>query len=248
MLLFAIISAVLATDSLEKQYSQALAQAKYPSYSKISRSLTPITSFNPDLNFDSHGRVLMAHFGVLSSFNYSVGDTFPLKDIIWLTVFPDLKKSCVEYPKNKTLRTLQALGMPPTNPSDGVVELYVSMQDIFRPCPDPEISDRECQVEIPLLGTTSHKHTPWYCPKQGEAIQQQSAEWVKVNEAHLTWMCNNWLNSYNKSEVFSNYPWTALGYTYDWGGSNYVGLSEFIAKKGALVTLHSISSTEDYCE
>ena len=45
-----------------------------------------------------------------------------------------------------------------------------------------------------------------------------------------------WFNN-RKNYIYSNarsypasspYPWTRLGYTYDWGSRNHVGLSEFV--------------------
>ena len=53
------------------------------------------------------------------------------------------------------------------------------------------------------------------------------------------------------------YPWTQLGYTYDWGVPEdletdsdrpaNVGLSEFVIRQGAPILVHSIQSVEDYC-
>ncbi|MEB3248635.1 MAG: hypothetical protein VKK07_04760, partial [Merismopediaceae bacterium] len=43
------------------------------------------------------------------------------------------------------------------------------------------------------------------------------------------------------------YPFTGLGYTYDWGNPNTdIGASEFIVKAPAIVTIHRIQSTSDY--
>ena len=44
------------------------------------------------------------------------------------------------------------------------------------------------------------------------------------------------------------YPWTRLGYAYDWGNpQSEVGLSEFVIKKGALVQIHAVTFIDDYC-
>lgn len=44
------------------------------------------------------------------------------------------------------------------------------------------------------------------------------------------------------------YPWTRLGYTYDWGNPRAdMGLSEFVIKKGAEIAINSVYTTEDYC-
>ena len=45
------------------------------------------------------------------------------------------------------------------------------------------------------------------------------------------------------------YPWPRLGYTYDWGNAiSRVGISEFVVREGARMTVHSVSTTEDYAE
>jgi len=43
------------------------------------------------------------------------------------------------------------------------------------------------------------------------------------------------------------YPWTRLGYTYDWGNPCHeVGLSEFVIKKDAEVIVEDIETVEEY--
>lgn len=59
-----------------------------------------------------------------------------------------------------------------------------------------------------------------------------------------------------KKNLFVNdpkdYPFTGLGYTYDWGKQPYVGASEFVIKaskeKPVEVKVHSVTSTKDYCK
>lgn len=61
-----------------------------------------------------------------------------------------------------------------------------------------------------------------------------------VDEAHKQWIVNQ--------HALKGYPWTALGYTYDWGNSeSTVGASEFVVRKGAIVTVASIKETGEYC-
>ena len=60
----------------------------------------------------------------------------------------------------------------------------------------------------------------------------------------------NWINNLKNSSYGSNgYPWTRLGYTYDWAGKsqNHVGLSEYVIKKGSLIKIHDTVSTAEYC-
>ena len=57
-----------------------------------------------------------------------------------------------------------------------------------------------------------------------------------------------WFNEL-KSESYgeNGYPWTRLGYTYDWGNpESEIGLSEFIIMPGSTIKIHSVISTLDY--
>ena len=50
-----------------------------------------------------------------------------------------------------------------------------------------------------------------------------------------------------RASVGTAYPFTGLGYTYDWGNPNTeVGASEFVIRAGATVEIAYIASTEDY--
>ncbi len=47
----------------------------------------------------------------------------------------------------------------------------------------------------------------------------------------------------------NGYPWTRLGYTYDWGNPiSEVGLSEFIIDEGATIEIKGVTTNEDYCK
>ena len=64
-----------------------------------------------------------------------------------------------------------------------------------------------------------------------------------TDEAYLTWFQDNILYSYFESE----YPWTRLGYTYDWsGGDSPYGLTEFLIADGSEAEIAFTHSTEDF--
>ncbi len=66
----------------------------------------------------------------------------------------------------------------------------------------------------------------------------------KPDAGYKAWFDGNIIWSYFDSA----YPWTRLGYTYDWGGggeSDY-GLSEFLILKDAVVTVEFTLTTEDF--
>lgn len=64
-----------------------------------------------------------------------------------------------------------------------------------------------------------------------------------IDEEFKAWFDTNILNSY----FYGAYPWTRLGYTYDWAnnGKTY-GLTEFIIKSGAKVEVAFTETTDDF--
>ncbi|MGN0108036.1 MAG: DUF3089 domain-containing protein, partial [Hominilimicola sp.] len=59
-----------------------------------------------------------------------------------------------------------------------------------------------------------------------------------------------WFNSYMTSSYYPHkYPWTRLGYTYDWAdnGTEY-GLSEYVLKNGSMVAVEKTYTNEEFFE
>jgi len=61
---------------------------------------------------------------------------------------------------------------------------------------------------------------------------------------HRQWFADKLLTSYYTANP---YPWTRLGYTYDWGNStSEIGLSEFVVKKGSTISIKAVYILEEY--
>lgn len=78
-------------------------------------------------------------------------------------------------------------------------------------------------------------------PTNGEMQTQLDQD--AVEESYADWFDENILNSY----FYDAYPWTRLGYTYDWAdnGSEY-GLSEFLIRQGAEIEVVDTKATEEF--
>ena len=99
--------------------------------------------------------------------------------------------------------------------------MWVKPDDLFRPSPDPEVSDHEAELDFPV-----------------------SENFLRITSEYNKWFCKQKCKSYGRN----GYPWTRLGYTYDWGNpDSEVGLSEFVIRKGAKVKINSVIKTERYC-
>lgn len=231
-------------------YAEALNKAKYPSIHNEVHTLKAIRPNTPKLSFDDAGRVLMTRVDLSSRVNKMEGEEFTTDRQGWYTAYPDLQNACSQPTKETKLkRVLQLLGLPPNKNVDVVYEVYVPIDLMFRPCPDPEIYDSQCVSEIPVYNVNStNKEAPWYCPSDDEEVIQLGEKYVDVKSKHFQWMCTTWKYNYGNSGTYKNYPWTGLGYTYDWGSPTGKGLSEFILDTGAEVKVNKRSTIDEYCQ
>ncbi|MDX9971385.1 MAG: hypothetical protein RBU21_00200 [FCB group bacterium] len=216
---------------LAAAFTAAVADAQQPTAGKICRSLTPVAGYNDALVWEGEpgaSRVLMTTW--TSYPGYVVGKSYKARSYekyqpsvdLWVTAVPEVKDFVRRHPlatcANLDLRLKQLLGMPHTTSRTWFVEFWVHPEDLFRPSADPEVSDREAELAF----------------RPDTAAQTTSAE-------HVAWIEN---------QVATNtWPWTRLGYTYDWGNPvNHVGLSEFIIRRNADITVVSITPTAEYAE
>jgi len=67
-----------------------------------------------------------------------------------------------------------------------------------------------------------------------------------VSDAHKAWYAGQSAVAY---QLPQGYPWTRLGYTYDWNPeTDEEGVFEFVIKKGATVKVVSLTPTAEYCQ
>lgn len=217
-------------------YAASIADAAYPTMEEIVE-LTIISKDNPKLNWktiDGKYFLLVATWTNEKSAGY-----YPKEGIyntksypIWVTAIPDLKERCdalkIGKSKDAPLRIKQLLGLPPTADKGFFIEFWVQPKDLFRPCPDNEIDDGICGL----------------CFPQDEADTDTIGEAVKI---HRAWINQLRLDSYYNCKG-DKYPWTQLGYTYDWHPRNksHVGISEFVIRANSDIYVNKIAATNDY--
>ena len=236
-------------------YFAAVDNAKYPDRAEISKDLLPLLPSEGKLAWRD-GRVLLVNWTKAEYYSdpsYRRGFEFPLYGNTWFTLFPVVRDFCTSFEgKDLAMRLRQRIGLPPDTEDDAFLEVWIRPEDVFRPCPDPEITDSQCQVEIPLVDfpppPRDGTQPPWYCPPTGVAPRQVGGQFQRVFQTHLSWMCSNWTSSYANEDPKENYPWTALGYTYDWGNpEDPLGPSEYVALAGTRVIFERLVKTEAYC-
>jgi hypothetical protein len=226
----------------QAQYAQAVADARVALPSEISAQLTPINAQNPNLIWengvvgsrllvvtwlDDAGKYYQCTVAAGCSGNTACiegGECPSYKYDTWVTLVPQLR----DFFANTTmqpLRLAQLMGMPPEAATPGhalerkyMLELWVAPKDLFRPCPDTEISDTVCELDFPL--------DAFHTPNLANLVRATAGPDYGTFMTYPSWFANQTRYSYTPGA--SPYPWTRLGYTYDWGSNSHVGLSEFV--------------------
>lgn len=210
-------AAVIQITDSQTAYRNAVEDARIAEPGEISRDLVAIVGYNRDLVWEGvpgSSRVLVVTWTSWDGYNGSIGESITASRDIWVTVAPDIKDFTS---KNRlsgdklVLRLEQLLGVPAGSGKSWFVEFWVDPDDIFRPSPDPDITDHEAELDFPRRVSPEH------------------IEWINALKAQ----------SYGEN----GYPWTRLGYTYDWGNpKSEIGLSEFVIRKDAAVQVRSVAS------
>jgi hypothetical protein len=144
----------------------------------------------------------------------------------WVTVVPEVRDSCSGFGADLKLRLSQLLGLPPQSGDSLMVEMTVPLRALFRPVVDPDVTTR------------------YPC---GDTITQGCGQQFPagVDAAHVRWMADQLLTLW---QVPNGYPWTRLGYTYNWHpGSPRYGASEYLVRAGTIATGVTVQPVAAYC-
>lgn len=173
---------------------------------------------------DGNGDLRMVTF---TSWGGWVAGTDTVDQDTWVTLVPEVRDSCAGYGgAGLRLRINQLLGLPPRAGDSLMVEMTVPLAAVFRPVADPAPTTR------------------YPC---GDTLQAQCGERFPdgVSPEHVRWIADNLLT---KWRVPSGYPWTRLGYTYNWHpGSPRYGASEYLVRRGTVATAVTVQPLRAYC-
>lgn len=207
--------------TLEEIYELACDDAISATYSEIWDSLTIIRDDNKQLiRLDDY--VLVCTFTQFPE-SYTIGDTIVTSwGDTWVTVVPEVKQQFFNYQflddSSFILRNNQLLGLPIESGCTHYAEVFVKPEDLFRPSPDNEITDSVVYLNFPANTDNDYK----------------------------IWFNNNLKNSYFPDEG-PRYPWTRLGYTYDWNpNTDEIGVSEFVIKPNSKVIVNDVKIAKKY--
>jgi len=85
-------------------------------------------------------------------FNGKEGEEVVVEGEMWVTAIPDMRDFCQAYEPTAEapyeLRISQLVGVPPNVGWNRYVEVWVDPATVFRPAPDPEITDSTAGLEM----------------------------------------------------------------------------------------------------
>lgn len=213
-----------ALDSeVQQAYNSAIADAEVAEPSEIWDDLTPILPGETGTRWeesDGKSYVLTVTWTSWDGYDGATGSTMELSRDVWITLVPEVAEFCSLVPEHVDLN-LRLAQLLGLPPHD---ERRRFVEMWVRPDdlfrPCPDPATNDNRCELDFPPGTEVEHRQWFDRQHKASYSGQSP-----------------------------YPWTRLGYTYDWGGSSgEVGLSEYVIRKGARVGVRSVDSTRMYCQ
>ena len=207
---------------LEMLYQAAVADAIIADSSEICDSLWQINNGNSKLEWKTINNEKYVLVGNFNKYPDSYSDTSVINSwgLIWVFIPEQFKarlKSTTIIDNDTIMRISQLLGMPPTTTNNYIVELWVKPADLYRPAADPEIDDSTAGLYLS----------------------------ENANPEYTQWFNQNIYDSYFGQ--WTHYPWTRLGYTYDWANpATEVGMSEYCIKTNSVLFVKKLCLATKY--
>jgi hypothetical protein len=216
--------------SSDQLYASAIADATVADSSEMVDSLWSLTANTAGVQWktiDGQQYVLMATFMRYPS-SYPEGQTISNTwGEAWLFIPGQMKSrigASFNAKSDTIMRICELLGLPPVNANSNthISQVWVPVSALYRPAGNPDVTTKTAG---PVLISS-------------------------VTADYTTWFNNYIIYAYYHpltSGTDFHYPWTRLGYTYDWApGSKHVGLSEYVLPKASTMVVEKTSTAADF--
>lgn len=211
-------------------YANSILDAMHAETSEAVDSLWPITAGNTKLQWktiNGQSYVLMASFMRFPA-SYPEGDSITNTwGESWLFI-PSQMKSRIGQSFNASsdtvMRICQLLGLPPKNSRSNthIAEIWVPASRLNRPAGNPSITTTTATAD--LIESVTPEYKSWF-------------------NNYIIYAYYHTLTS----ETDFHYPWTRMGYTYDWApGSKKVGLSEYVLQASSGCWVEKVRTASEY--
>lgn len=214
--------AVPSGDDLKAAYLNAINDARIAEPDEISRDLEAIVYFNPYLTWEGQpgaSRVLLLTWTSWDGYNGDTGMNTILSREVWTVVPAELKEFYRESDSLTGDSLVLRLEQLNGLPPHNGKQWFVEMW--VEPDdifrPSPDPDTADREAELDFPAWVDAAYRDWFNKLKGESYAE------------------------------NGYPWTRLGYTYDWGSTDSEkGLSEFVIRAGSTVGIHAVAGTQEY--
>ncbi len=207
-----------AARTEEELYAMAVKDAAFAEADEI-YPLVSLTKQDKLVTWDEDGRVLLCTWHSYPD-SYPQGETVTAEwGHVWAFTGKELATHAdeLEQAKDSQMRLRQLLAISPGKTHSTVTGVWADPSDVVRPAYQSDAS----------IGTMTTAF-----PEGGQ-----------VDAQFKSWFDQNILDSY----FYGSYPWTRLGYTYDWAdnGKTY-GMTEFLIQQGAKLEVAFTETTDEF--
>ncbi len=207
--------------TLQQMYQNAIEDAMIAKPVEISNNLTPIVESNSDLVWSGEAgnkSVLVVTLTKYAS-SYPVGEEVTTSwGETWVTVVPEIQNFFQSNVGSDANFTLRTLQLLGLPPNSSST-YFVEMWVSPQSLfrPTPDSEVTDNTAQLDFPSSTTSEYKDWF---NGNIVYSYYPE---------------------------RYPWTRLGYTYDWADTaSHVGLSEFVLKQNSTVTVQAVYTINDY--
>lgn len=208
-------------DIINDEYNNALENTKtlYIDYTIELISLGEASTVTASTNEINARYIKVVSLTPWEGYKNAIGKTLTTDRSVWVTTYAEMIRKCAS--------------------SCTESDFDLRMKQLLGLHPNTTIT-YAVEMSVPL----ENLFRPCYSPETH--TKACPMEYPKgVDGDHVRWIEDLKKISYLP---YTGYPWTRLGYTYDWsGGKTKYGLSEFVIKPGSNIIVESVSDTYNLC-
>ena len=165
---------------MRQLYAEAARDAARAEPTEVVTDLPVLEPGSEDFVWEGPGERILGTVWIERAGRFEGEHTVPLEDDLWIVPAPRLRDFCREIDTGTTelrLRLEQLLGLPPqAGRGRKMVQVWVDPVDVFRPCPDPEVTDDHCDVHAPV----GADHQAWFSEQEARGRTPDGRLWTRL--------------------------------------------------------------------
>jgi hypothetical protein len=230
-------------DRVWSAYAAAIRDAAVSLPGEVATDLVVAAPSDPRTEWqliDGEEHMLVTRLGFRAVSEVAPGEAFRTSSYVFTAVPGNVQEVCAEYgcarmtPKRLDRQLKQIFGLPPDADYSVATRMWVRPADLFRPCTQVDPTIPTC----PQLVVNTFQSG---VDRSQFLFEQGMSSWRLQRKGTTTRIsCAQDFRNTMGGNCYG-YPWTRLGYTYDWtpGAKDRRGVTEFVIAPGSRVVLHS---------